>query len=82
MISHTKSGQHKNNAKIVETNRPVTAFVSAATYPRVKAELNTVALLARKNLSFNLLNELVETLHCIANDSKGINGMTCSAFVD
>ena len=38
-----------------------------------------MALLAKKNLSFNLLNELVETLHCIANGSKGINGMTCSA---
>ena len=35
-----------------------------------------MALLARKNLSFNLLNELVETLHCISSGSKGINGMT------
>ena len=48
-------------------------------HPRVKAEHNTVALIARKNCSFSLLNELVEILHFITNDSKGVSPMTCNA---
>ena len=79
LISHTKSAQHVRNAKTIETNRPVTTFVAVSSYPRIKAELNTVALLARKNLSFKFLDQLMETLHFVANDSKAISGMTCNA---
>lgn len=44
----------------------------------MKAELNVVALIARKNISFNFLDSLVATLHGIADDSKGIKGMSCN----
>ena len=79
LISHTKSAQHIGNMRTVETTRPVTAFVSVSLYPRIKVELNTVTLLARKDLSFKFLDQLMETLHFVATDSKAINGMTCNA---
>jgi len=79
LISHTKSAQHIRNMKTVETTRPVTEFIAVSSYSRIKAELNTVALVARKTLSFQFLDQLMETLHFVANDSKAINGMTCNA---
>ena len=79
VVSHTKSAQHICNMKTVETTQPVTAFVSVSWYPRIKAKLNTVALLARKDLSFKFLDQLMETLHFVANHSKAIDGMTCNA---
>ena len=42
----------------------------------IKAELNVVALIARKNVSFNFLDSLLQTLHGIAGDSKAVKGMT------
>ena len=44
----------------------------------VKAELNVVALIVRKNVSFTFLDSLLETLHGVANDSKAIQDMTCN----
>ena len=44
----------------------------------VKAELNVVALIVRKNVSFNFLDSLLETLHGVPNDSKAIQDMTCN----
>ena len=72
------SAQHIRNMKTVETTRPVTDFIAISLYPRIKAELSTVASVARKNLSFKFLDQLMETLHFVANDSKAINGMTCN----
>ena len=37
-----------------------------------------MALMARKNISFNFLDQLSETLHFIADDSKAAKGMTCN----
>lgn len=37
-----------------------------------------VALIARKNVSLNFLDSLVAALHGIADDSKGIKGMSCN----
>ena len=34
--------------------------------------------MARKNISFNFLDQLSETLHFIADDSKAVKGMTCN----
>ena len=63
LISYTKSAQHIPNMKTVETTRPVTEFIAGSSYQRIIAELNTVALVARKNLSFKFLDQLMETLH-------------------
>ena len=43
----------------------------------LKSELNDVALIARRNVSFNLVNCLVSMLKHIANDSKSIKKMSC-----
>ena len=45
---------------------------------RIKAELNVVAMMARKNLPFNCLDDMVRTLHFVADDSKAIQSMTCN----
>jgi hypothetical protein len=56
----------------------MTSFASVRNHNTVKAELNVVALIARKNISFNFLDSLLETLHGIADDSKAIKNMTCN----
>ena len=44
----------------------------------VNAELNTVALIARRNMPFNFLQYLIPTLKHVASDSVAVNDMTCS----
>ena len=56
----------------------MTSFVQVRDLSIVKAELNVVALIARKNISFHFLDSLVETLHGMANDSKAVKNMTCN----
>ncbi|CAM1331742.1 Uncharacterised protein r2_g4065 [Pycnogonum litorale] len=56
----------------------MSSFVMVRDSSTIKAELNVVALIARKNISFNFLDSLVSTLHGIANDSKAIKGMSCN----
>eukprot|EP00112_Aurelia_sp_Birch-Aquarium-sp1_P014236 Seg306.6 transcript_id=Seg306.6/GoldUCD/mRNA.D3Y31 product="Zinc finger protein 862" protein_id=Seg306.6/GoldUCD/D3Y31 len=78
LIGHTQSSSHIRLMKTVEENRPLAAFIEVSSYPKIKAELNAVALVARKNLSFNFLDQLIETLHFVANDSKAIKEMSCN----
>ena len=78
LIGHTKSSQHARNMKTVQTNQPVSNFVQVASFPQIKAELNAVALIARRNLSFSFLDHLTKTVHFVADDSKVIRGMTCN----
>ena len=78
LISHTKIGLHKRLSKSIESNHSLTAFMEINNFHKVKAELNTVALIARRNVSFNLLDHLMETLHSIANNSKTIKQMSCN----
>ena len=54
---------HVKRSKTVEENRPMTSFASVINHNTVKAELNVVALIARKNISLNFLDSLLETLH-------------------
>lgn len=56
----------------------MTSFAVTKNSATVKAELNVVALIARKNISLNFLDSLVNTLHGIADDSKGIKDMSCN----
>ena len=42
------------------------------------AELNKVALIARRNISLYFLDYLLPTLHFIADDSKAIKDMKCN----
>ena len=53
------------------------AFLNTTKASTIKAELNTVALIATKNISFNVLDKLLSTLHYIADDSPTIKDMTC-----
>ena len=44
---------------------------------KIKAELNTVALITRKNVSSNFLDSLMETLHYFASEAKVVKDMSC-----
>eukprot|EP00112_Aurelia_sp_Birch-Aquarium-sp1_P018380 Seg4379.2 transcript_id=Seg4379.2/GoldUCD/mRNA.D3Y31 product="hypothetical protein" protein_id=Seg4379.2/GoldUCD/D3Y31 len=78
LVGHTKSILHVQQAKAVKENRPMSSFITVKDSSTIKAELNVVALISRKNISLNFLDSLVLTPHGIANDSKGIKGMTCN----
>ena len=75
LIGHSKSSLHVQNAKTVDGTQPMTAFVTSKESPVIKAELNVVA---QKNVSFNFLDSLLQTLHGIADDSKAVKSMTCN----
>ena len=78
LLKHTNTALHVQCSKTVVENRPMEAFVTTKEPSVVKAELNVVALIVRKNVSFNFLDSLLETLHGVANDSKAIQGMACN----
>ena len=78
LIGHSKSSLHVRNAKTVDETQPMTSFVTSKESPMIKAELNVVALIAQKNVSFNFLDSLLQTLHGIAEDSKAVKAMTCN----
>ena len=78
LTGHTKSSTHIRLAKQIKSNERMTMFVESKDEKRIKAELNVVAMVARKNLSFNCLDDMVSTLHFVADDSKAINSMTCN----
>ena len=56
LIGHSKAQLHLRNAKTVKVPQPMTALVTSNESAVMKAELNAVALVARKNVSFNFLN--------------------------
>ena len=58
------------------TNETLTSFITDVN--PIKAELNVVALIARRNVSFSFVTHLLEMLHFVANDSKAVKKMTCS----
>ena len=78
LIGHTKTTLHIKRSKTAQDNHSMTSFTNVRDPDTVKAELNVVALIARKNISFNFLDSLLETLHGIADDSKAIKNMTCN----
>ena len=78
LISRSKGHLHLRNAKTVKVLQPITAFVTSNESAVMKAELNVVALVAQKNVSFNFLDSLLKTLHGLADGSKAVNGMTCN----
>ena len=55
LIGHTKTASHVKFAKEVHSNQLMTSFVESYDDARIKAELNVVAMVARKNFSFNVL---------------------------
>ena len=78
LIGHTKTALHIQRSKTVQENRPMTSFANVTNLSTIKAELNVVALIARKNISFNFLDSLLETLRGIADDSTAIKNMMCN----
>ena len=78
LIGHTKTALHIKRSKTAQENHPMTSFSTVTNHNTVKAELNVVVLIARKNISFNFMDSLLETLHEIADDSKAIKNMTCN----
>ncbi|KAK4319067.1 hypothetical protein Pmani_009961 [Petrolisthes manimaculis] len=78
LIGHTKTSSHIRPSKQIQSNCRMTSFVESKDESRIKAELNVVAMIVRKNLSFNCLDDIVNTLHFVADDSKAIKSMTCN----
>ncbi|KAK3891156.1 hypothetical protein Pcinc_004946 [Petrolisthes cinctipes] len=77
-MGHRNTSLHVQRAKTGQQNQLLSSFAVTRDSTTVKAELNVVALIARKNISLNFLDSLVATLHGIADDSKGIREMTCN----
>lgn len=77
LIAHSKTGYHMRLAKQAEATHKIGTFFETKNFGKMKAELNAVALIARRNLSLNLMDHLVDTLHFIADDSKAIKDMKC-----
>ena len=54
LIGHTKTALHIKHSKTAQENHPMTSFSTVTNYNTVKAELNVVALIARK--TFRLIS--------------------------
>ncbi|CAK8684056.1 unnamed protein product [Clavelina lepadiformis] len=76
LMRHAKTAQHCQNAAQVLGSTSMEQYVTSS-QGCIKAELNTVALIARRNISFNFMSYMVPTLKHIASDSKAIKDMTC-----
>lgn len=56
LIGHTKTSSHIRFAKQIQSNERMTTYVESKDEGRIKAELNVVAMMARKKyIYFNLL---------------------------
>ena len=75
-MKHCKSSVHIANMGQVQTNNRLDEMIGS-NLSCIKAELNLFALIARKNISFNVMSSLVPVLQHIGNDSKAIKEMTC-----
>ena len=79
VISYSQTAAHMTLMKQVESNCSIETFLQESlNRNKVKAELNTVALMARKNIPLRFLDHLLETLHFVADDSKAIRDMKCN----
>ena len=76
LTKHAETGQHMKNAKEMQTNSKVTEYYSNST-SCIHAELNTVALIARRNVLLYYMDYLIPTLKHVASDSKIMQDMTC-----
>lgn len=78
LVGHSKSSGHLCQSKTSQDSHHMKAFFTMTHASTIKAELNTVALIARKNIPFNVLDQLMETSHHVADDSKSVRDMTCN----
>ena len=79
LISHSKAAAHIALIKQVESNRSMETFLEESlNRNKVKAELNTVALMARRSAPLRFLDHLLKTLHFVVDDSKTIRDMKCN----
>ena len=69
LMGHAQSSNHIRQSKSSAECSSMRAFLNTTKASTIKAKLNTVALIARKNISFNVLDQLLSTLHYIADDS-------------
>eukprot|EP00795_Rhopilema_esculentum_P005760 gene5760-11035_t len=78
LISHSKTTVCVSRAQQIRSNLAISDVFEVKSKDKMAAELNTVALIARRNISFNFLDHLLPTLHFIADDSRAIKDMTCN----
>ena len=65
-------------AQQISSNHAISDVFEVKNKDKMAAELNTVALIARRNILFNFLDHLLPTLHFIADDSRAIKDITCN----
>lgn len=80
LVKHSEVNAHVAASKQVASSRSLsTLFVdTAGRSTRVCAELNSVALVARKNIALNFLDAYMETLRFISSDSQHLKSMSCN----
>ena len=62
LVGHSKSSGHLRQSKTSQDSHHMRVFFTMTNASTIKAELNTVALIARKNIPFNMLDQLMERL--------------------
>ena len=77
LVGLAKSSNHIRQSKSSAECSSMRAFLKTTKASTIKAEMNTVVLIARKKISFIVLDRLLSTLHYIPDDSPTIKDMTC-----
>ena len=62
LVGHSKLSGHLRQSKTSQDSHQMRVFFTMTNASTIKAELNTVALLARKNIPFNMLDQPMERL--------------------
>ena len=74
---HTQTSSHMKAAKQVSNTTSQVFEKFFKSDDCIKAELNTVALVARRNISFHFVPHLLSTLKYSATDSNIVQKMSC-----
>jgi len=79
LTKHSQANSHVTASKQVGSNHSMSTFLDRGVgRPKVCAELNSVALVARKNIPLNFLDAYMDTLHFISSDSQNLHSMSCN----
>jgi len=62
LVGHSKSSGHLRQSKTSQDSPHMRVFFTMTNASTIKAELNTVALIAGKNIPFNMLDQLMQRL--------------------
>lgn len=78
LTAHARTSAHVRLAKNVEENHSIASYYEGNNTVTVRAELNMVALVARRNIPFSFTDHLLSTLNFACKDSNTIRKMSCN----